>query len=114
MIDVPKHLEDVAAETAIDPQEAICGTMDRVYYQLNDGKVTDLQKFDRIAKGDVLATHDDGTTINAEADGYIVMPDPRMTKAPKNGEEPEEWFYTAVPGKLIPQGFGILYFYSAF
>ncbi len=72
-----------------------CVQMDSVVYQLKDGHlVGNRSNFDPIAKGDVLARHHDRTTIKADKDGFIIMPDDRMTKAKPHGEPPEEWFYT--------------------
>lgn len=100
----PDRIEKILEETVINHDDIICGKMDRVYYQLKDGRMheSNRQNFDAIAVGDVLAVNDDGTKIRAEQDGYIIMPDPRMTKGPQKGEMPEEWFYTAVPSRLFP------------
>jgi predicted deacylase len=46
--------------------------------------------FDRLAKGDVIATRHDGTVIAAERDGWIVFPDAKAQPG-------HEWFYFAEP-----------------
>lgn len=50
--------------------------------------------FDRLAKGDVIATRHDGTVIAADRDGWIVFPDAKAL--PGN-----EWFYFAEPVERI-------------
>ena len=44
--------------------------------------------FDRLAKGDVIATRHDGTKLTAPDDGWIVFPD-------KGAKPGHEWFYLA-------------------
>jgi uncharacterized protein len=46
--------------------------------------------FDRLVKGDVIATRHDGTVIVAERDGWIVFPDAKSQPG-------HEWFYLAEP-----------------
>jgi predicted deacylase len=46
--------------------------------------------FDRLAKGDVIATRHDGTLLRAPADGWIMFPDAKAAPG-------HEWFYLAEP-----------------
>jgi len=46
--------------------------------------------FDRLVKGEVIATRHDGTVIVAERDGWIVFPDAKSQPG-------HEWFYLAEP-----------------
>jgi uncharacterized protein len=50
--------------------------------------------FDRLAKGDVIATRQDGTMLSAPADGWIMFPDVKA-------EPGHEWFYLAEPVEQI-------------
>lgn len=55
--------------------------------------------FDRIARGELVATRHDGTKVLAEDDGFILFPDAKAL--PGN-----EWFYVArvrAPGELAPR-----------
>jgi predicted deacylase len=46
--------------------------------------------FDRLAKGDVIATRNDGSVVTAPADGWMMFPDAKA-------EPGHEWFYLAEP-----------------
>lgn len=46
--------------------------------------------FDRLAKGDVIATRRDGTVIQADREGWILFPDAKSQPG-------HEWFYLAEP-----------------
>lgn len=46
--------------------------------------------FDRLAKGEAIATRNDGTVVSAQADGWIMFPDAKA-------EPGHEWFYIAEP-----------------
>jgi len=50
--------------------------------------------FDRLAKGDVIATRNDGTVLAAPADGWMMFPDAKA-------EPGHEWFYLAEPVEQI-------------
>jgi succinylglutamate desuccinylase len=50
--------------------------------------------FDRLAKGDVIATRNDGMVVSAQADGWIMFPDAKA-------EPGHEWFYLAEPVERI-------------
>jgi predicted deacylase len=50
--------------------------------------------FDRLAKGDVIATRQDGMVLSAPADGWIMFPDVKA-------EPGHEWFYLAEPVEQI-------------
>lgn len=47
--------------------------------------------YDPVARGDTIGIRHDGTPVVAEADGYIVFPNPGASAG-------NEWFYFAVPG----------------
>ena len=55
-----------------------------------DRFVREWSSFDRLAKGDVIATRNDGTVVTAPADGWMMFPDAKA-------EPGHEWFYTAEP-----------------
>ncbi len=50
--------------------------------------------FDPLAKGDVIATRNDGTVVTAPADGWMMFPDAKA-------EPGHEWFYLAEPVEQI-------------
>jgi predicted deacylase len=50
--------------------------------------------FDRLAKGDVIATRNDGTVVAAQSEGWILFPDAKA-------EPGHEWFYIAEPVEKI-------------
>lgn len=56
----------------------------------NDQFSRDWTSFDRLSKGELIATRHDGTAIAAESDGWILFPD--VKALPGN-----EWFYLAEP-----------------
>lgn len=47
--------------------------------------------YDPVARGDAIGLRHDGTPVVADADGYIVFPNPGASAG-------NEWFYFAVPG----------------
>lgn len=47
--------------------------------------------YDPVARGDAIGVRHDGTPVVADADGYIVFPNPGASAG-------NEWFYFAVPG----------------
>ncbi len=50
--------------------------------------------FDRVAAGEAVGVRDDGTPVTADADGYVVFPNP--------GAQPgQEWFYLARPSRRV-------------
>jgi predicted deacylase len=55
-----------------------------------DAFAREWSSFDRLAKGDLIATRHDGTELRAPEDGFIVFPDHKAL--PGN-----EWFYLARP-----------------
>lgn len=50
--------------------------------------------FDPVRAGDVIGTRQDGTSVTAERDGYIVFPNPRALPG-------QEWFYLARPSDRV-------------
>jgi uncharacterized protein len=59
-----------------------------------DRFVRDWATFDRVARGEAIATRRDGTPVPAPADGVIIFP---HAQAPVG----REWFYTAVPSDRV-------------
>lgn len=83
------HLGLVEAERP----PALAGEVLRLYEvvdleQAGDRLACDWSSFDRLKAGDLIGTRADGREVRAEADGYIVFPNPRALPG-------QEWFYLA-------------------
>lgn len=76
--------------SATNNQQRRVVKMQQVFYKNTEGKTEKAWKhYDQVKTGDVLATYDDGSLIEAQKDGYIILPKAN----PKLGGE---WFYFGV------------------
>ncbi len=96
------HLGIAAAEPPPAVREVEYLSLVDVIDRLADGDAfaREWSSFNRLAKGDLIATRADGTELRAPEDGFIVFPDHKAL--PGN-----EWFYLARPrqaGELQPAG----------
>lgn len=87
------RLVDAPAPAPVEPYEALklVDVIDREH--AGDQFAREWSSFDRLAKGDLIATRHDGTRLTAPDDGWIVFPD-------KGAQPGHEWYYLAhaVPG----------------
>ena len=83
-----------AAPEVADRYEAlrIREVVDKAHPQ--DRFAREWSSFDRLARGDVIATRHDGAVVSAQADGWILFPDAKA-------EPGNEWFYIAEPVEKI-------------
>jgi predicted deacylase len=82
------HLSDVPAPAPVAQMEALrlYRVVDRAH--AGDSFVRPWASFDPVAANEILGTRHDGTPVVADADGYIVFPNPAAQPG-------QEWFYLA-------------------
>lgn len=81
------HFGMIDDEEAISPATPQINHMYAIYLKEKPGHFTrDWQHLDKVSKGDILATYDDGSTVQAPADSVVILPK-------KSAEPGGEWFY---------------------
>lgn len=81
-------ISDAAAPSPVANTEALrlYAVIDRTH--ADDRFARPWASFDPVRAGDVIGTRHDGTAVTAEADGYVVFPNPAALPG-------QEWFYLA-------------------
>ncbi len=88
------QLVSLPAPAAVTDTEALrlYEVIDRVH--AGDRFARTWSSFDPVRAGDVIGTRQDGTSVTADRDGYIVFPNPRALPG-------QEWFYLARPSDRV-------------
>lgn len=82
---------------AVNTSEQVCIQMCQVYYKTLPGTFEKpWQHLDPVKKGDTLATFEDGSTLTADRDGYVILPK-------ESSAVGGEWFYLGEPSGFPPE-----------